>query len=100
MRKAPSLYVSTPDAKPVLCIGLLLFIVLAVDLKNKFSEILSLNYITYEIMLIEEIRTKQGLLNLKIDHPLLETKLANVPKSLVDWDLSKDEIYQFLLKRE
>jgi hypothetical protein len=72
----------------------------SLDLKNKFSEILSLNYIPYEIRSIEKIRKDQGLLNVKIIHPLLETQLAEIPEAPYEWDLSKDEIYQFLIRRE
>ncbi|WP_419867823.1 hypothetical protein [Chryseobacterium sp. CT-SW4] len=72
----------------------------SLDLKDKFSEILSLNYIPYEIKLIERIRKEQGLLTVKIDHPLLETQLAEIPATAYEWDLSKDEVYQYLLKRE
>jgi hypothetical protein len=72
----------------------------SLDLTDKFSEILSLNYIPYEIRLIEKIRNEQGLINVKIDHPLLETQLADIPATTYEWDLSKDEVYQFLIKRE
>lgn len=72
----------------------------SLDLKDKFSEILSLNYIPYEIRLIEKIRKEQGLMNVKIDHPLMETQLAEIPAAPYEWDLSKDEVYQFLIKRE
>lgn len=72
----------------------------AMDLKDKFSEILSLNYIPYEIRLVEKIRDKQGLINVKIDHPLMETQLADIPASAYVWDLSDDEVYQFLIRRE
>jgi hypothetical protein len=72
----------------------------SLDLTDKFSEILSLNYIPYEIRLIEKIRNEQGLINVKIDHPLLETQLADIPATAYEWDLSKDEVYQFLIKRE
>lgn len=72
----------------------------SLDLKDKFSEILSLNYIPYEIRLIEKIRDEQGLVNVKVDHPLLETQLSEIPETVYEWDLSKDEIYQFLIRRE
>jgi len=72
----------------------------SLDLKDKFSEILSLNYIPYEIRLIEKIRDEQGLVNVKVDHPLLETQLSEIPETAYEWDLSKDEIYQFLIRRE
>jgi len=72
----------------------------SLDLKNKFSEILSLNYIPYDIRLIEKIRKDQGLININIDHPLMQTLLAEIPSSPYEWDLSKDEVYQFLLRRE
>ncbi|EJL74243.1 hypothetical protein [Chryseobacterium populi] len=72
----------------------------SLDLRDKFSEILSLNYIPYEIKLIEKIRSEQGLVNVKTDHPLLETKLAEIPENQYEWDLSKDEVYQFLIRRE
>lgn len=94
---------STTDEK---LLGELLFelcdfhIYSSLDLKDKFSEILSLNYIPYEIRLIEKIRKKQQLLNVKIDHPLMETQLADIPEVPYEWDLSKDEVYQFLIKRE
>ncbi|ALR29314.1 hypothetical protein ATE47_01640 [Chryseobacterium sp. IHB B 17019] len=72
----------------------------AMDLKNKFSEILSLDYIPYEIRLIEKIRDEQGLINVKIDHPLMKSQLADIPVSAYGWDLSNDEVYQFLIRRE
>lgn len=72
----------------------------SLDLKEKFSEILSLSYIPYEIKLIENIRSDQGIPNVKIDHPLLETPLAEIPEAAYEWDLSQDEVYQFLIKRE
>jgi hypothetical protein len=72
----------------------------SLDLKNKFSEILSLNYIPYEIRLIEKIRKEQGLINVQIDHPLLKTELAEIPDNKYEWDLANDEVYQFLLRKE
>jgi len=72
----------------------------SLDLKDRFSEILSLNFIPYEIRLIEKIRSEQGLGNVKINHPLLETQLADIPETANEWDLSHDEIYQFLKRRE
>ncbi|WP_027375336.1 MULTISPECIES: hypothetical protein [Chryseobacterium] len=72
----------------------------SLDLKDKFSEILSLNYIPVEIRLIEKIREGKGLVNIQVDHPLLKTQLADIPDTKYEWDLSKDEIYQFLLRRE
>ena len=72
----------------------------AMDLKDKFSKILSLNYIPYEIRLVEKIRVEQGLINVKIDHPLMETQLADIPASAYGWNLSDDEVYQFLISRE
>lgn len=72
----------------------------SLDLKNKFSEILSLNYIPYDVRLIEKIRQEKGLTTVQIEHPLLATPLANIPKLKYDWDLSKDEVYQYLLRRE
>ena len=72
----------------------------SLDQKNKFSEILTMNYIPYDVRLIEKIRRDQGLTTFQIEHPLLETQLANIPESLYEWDLSKDEVYQYLLRRE
>lgn len=72
----------------------------SLDLKDKFSELLSLNYIPYDIRLIEKIRTRQGLLNVEVAHPLLETRLAEIPGAYAEWDLSNDEVYQFLVKSE
>ncbi|GKS15067.1 hypothetical protein YDYSY3_60670 [Paenibacillus chitinolyticus] len=72
----------------------------SLDLKNKFSEILSLNYIPYDVRLIEKIRQEHGLTTVQIEHPLLATPLANIPKFKYEWDLSKDEVYQYLLRRE
>lgn len=72
----------------------------SLDLKNKFSEILSMNYIPYEIRLIEKIRHAQELFNCRIEHPLLETELAKIPEEKYEWDLSKDEVYQYLVRRE
>ncbi len=72
----------------------------SLDLKNKFSEILSMNYIPYDVRLIEKIRQAQGLITVQIEHPLLETQLANIPEDKYEWDLSNDEVYQYLLRRE
>ncbi|WP_293879070.1 hypothetical protein [Sphingobacterium sp. UBA1498] len=72
----------------------------SLDLKDKFSEILSLNFIPYEIRLIEKIRKRSGLSDIKIDHPLLQTPLAEIPEKAYEWDLSKDEVFQYLLQRE
>lgn len=72
----------------------------SLDLKDKFSELLSLNYIPYDIRLIEKIRTRQGLFNVRVAHPLLETPLAEIPGSYAEWDLSNDEVYRFLVARE
>lgn len=72
----------------------------SLDLKDKFSEILSLNYIPSEIRLIEKIRKGKELVNVQVDHPLLKTQLADIPDHKYEWDLSKDEIYQFLIRRE
>lgn len=69
----------------------------SLDLKNKFSEILSMNYIPYEVRLIEKIRQNQGVIPFQIEHPLLETQLANIPEYKYEWDLSKDEVYQYLV---
>jgi len=70
----------------------------ALDLKNKFSEILSLDYIPCEIRLIEMIRAKQGLFTIDFKHPLMETPLAKIPVKKIEWDLERDEIFQYLLK--
>ena len=72
----------------------------AMDMKGKFSEILSLNDIPYEIRLIERIRAAKGLANVTVAHPLLETKLAGIPETKPEWDLAKDDVYQFLIRRE
>lgn len=72
----------------------------SLDLKNKFSEILSLNYIPYDVRLIEKIRQEQGLTTVQAEHPLLATPLASIPKSKYEWDLSKDEVYQYLRRVE
>lgn len=72
----------------------------ALDLKDKFSEILSLKYIPYEVMLIKMIRKKKGLNMPEVKHPLLETELANIPIIKSEWDLSNDEVYQYLVDRE
>jgi len=70
----------------------------ALDLKNKFTEILSLDYTPYEIRLIELIRSKQGLGTIDFKHPLMETLLAKIPNKKYAWDLDRDEVYQYLLK--
>ncbi|ETT77169.1 hypothetical protein C173_04996 [Paenibacillus sp. FSL R7-277] len=72
----------------------------SLDLPHKFAEILCLNYIPYEIRLIQNMRQAEGLNNVSVDHPLLTTPLAQIPESKVEWDLAGDEVYQFLLKRE
>ncbi|WP_235938069.1 hypothetical protein [Chitinophaga solisilvae] len=72
----------------------------ALDLKDKFSEILSLDYIPAEIRLIKKIRREKQLPDVQIYHPLLETPLADIPENKYDWNLSEDEIYQFLVTRE
>lgn len=72
----------------------------SLERKDHFSEILSLNYFPYEIRLIEKIRAKQGLVNVRIRHPLLETNLASIPEHPPEWDLSEDKVYQFLIEKE
>lgn len=72
----------------------------SLDLTNKFAEILCLNYIPYEVRLIQKMRQAEGLNNVSVDHPLLTTPLAQIPESKVEWDLASDEVYQFVLRRE
>ncbi|MEK4849085.1 hypothetical protein NST04_04315 [Paenibacillus sp. FSL H7-0756] len=72
----------------------------SLDLPRKFAEILCLNYIPYEVRLIQKIRRAQGLTAATVDHPLLTTPLAQIPESKVEWDLVNDEVYQYLLRRE
>lgn len=72
----------------------------SLDLKDKFSEILSMDYIPYEIRLIEKIRREQDLINVQVGHPLLETALAEIPENKYEWDLANDEVYQFLIRKE
>ncbi|WP_405105533.1 hypothetical protein MHH28_21895 [Paenibacillus sp. FSL K6-1217] len=72
----------------------------SLDLTNKFAEILCLNYIPYEVRLIQKMRQAQGLTAATAEHPLLATPLAQIPESKAEWDLAGDEVYQFLLKRE
>ncbi|ARS42232.1 hypothetical protein CA265_22255 [Sphingobacteriaceae bacterium GW460-11-11-14-LB5] len=72
----------------------------ALDLKDKFSEILSLDLIPYEIRLIQVLREQNGLAMPKVSHPLLETPLAEIPAEKPEWDLSKDQVFQYLISKE
>lgn len=72
----------------------------SLDLTHKFAEILCLNYIPYEVRLIQKMRQARRLTAATAEHPLLATPLAAIPESKVEWDLAGDEVYQFLLKRE
>jgi hypothetical protein len=72
----------------------------ALDLKTKFTEILSMDFIPYEIRLIELIRSENGFLTSPIEHPLMKTELAQIPIEKANWDLSQDQTFQFLLTKE
>lgn len=72
----------------------------SLDLTHKFAEILCLNYIPYEVRLIQKMRQARGLTAATVEHPLLATPLAQIPESKIEWDLAGDEVYQFLLKKE
>ena len=70
------------------------------DTPHKLSEILSFDCIPYDYYCIQLIREKEGLATPNIEHPLLQTPLAAIPKDKPGYKLDEDEILQFVIQNE
>jgi len=70
------------------------------DTPDKSSEILSFDCIPYDYYCIQLIREKEGLATPSIEHPLLQTPLAEIPKDKPGYQLDEDEILQFVIQNE
>ncbi|MGE7953518.1 hypothetical protein [Lysinibacillus xylanilyticus] len=70
------------------------------DTPDKSSEILSFDCIPYDYYCIQLIREKEGLATPSIEHPLLQTPLAEIPKDKPGYKLEEDEILQFVIQNE
>ena len=70
------------------------------DTPYKLSEILSFDCIPYDYYCIQLIREKEGLATPNIEHPLLQTPLAEIPKDKPGYKLDEDEILQFVIQNE
>lgn len=62
------------------------------DTPYKLSEILSFDCIPYDYYCIQFIREKEGLATPNIEHPLLQTPLAEIPKDKPGYKIDDDEI--------
>ncbi|MEK4425963.1 hypothetical protein [Solibacillus sp. FSL K6-1523] len=70
------------------------------DTPDKSSEILSFDCIPYDYYCIKLIREKEGLSTPTIEHPLLQTPLAEIPKDRPGYSLDEDEMLQFVIQNE
>lgn len=70
------------------------------DTPDKSSEILSFDCIPYDYYCIRTIREKEGLDTPYIEHPLLQTSLAEIPQEKPGYKLEDDEILQFVIQNE
>jgi hypothetical protein len=70
------------------------------DTPHKSSEILSFGCIPYDYYCIQLIREKEGLATPTIEHPLLQTPLAEIPKDKPGYKLDEDEVLQFVIQNE
>ncbi|MEZ2661042.1 hypothetical protein ACBP89_23910 [Aneurinibacillus aneurinilyticus] len=70
------------------------------DTPHKLSEILSFDCIPYDYYCIRLIREKEGLATPNIEHPLLQTPLAEIPKDKPGYKLDEDEVLQFVIQNE
>lgn len=70
------------------------------DTPDKSSEILSFDCIPYDYYCIRTIREKEGLDTPYIEHPLLQTPLAEIPQEKPGYKLEDDEILQFVIQNE
>jgi len=70
------------------------------DTPHKLSEILSFDCIPYDYYCIQFIREKEGLATPNIEHPLLQTPLAEIPKDKPGYNIDDDEILQFVIQNE
>ncbi|MNZ43859.1 hypothetical protein D3C78_614720 [compost metagenome] len=72
----------------------------ASDTPNKSNEILLFDYIPYDYFCIKLVRDKEGLETPSIEHPLLQTALADIPTSSPGYNPADDEILQYVLQNE
>ncbi|MFT9820960.1 hypothetical protein [Lysinibacillus sp. NPDC056185] len=70
------------------------------DTPHKLSEILSFDCIPYDYYCIQLIREKEGLYTPNIEHPLLQTPLAEIPKDKPGYKFDEDKILQFVIQNE
>lgn len=70
------------------------------DTPDKSCEILSFDCIPYDYYCIQLIREKEGIATPNIEHPLLQTSLAEIPKDKPGYKLDEDEILQFVIQNE
>lgn len=70
------------------------------DTPDKSSEILSFDCIPYDYYCIRIIREKEGLDTPYLEHPLLQTPLAEIPREKPGYKLEEDEILQFVIQNE
>ncbi|WP_285400382.1 hypothetical protein [Lysinibacillus sp. fls2-241-R2A-57] len=70
------------------------------DTPDKSSEILSFDCIPYDYYCIQLLREKEGLVTPNIEHPLLQTPLAEIPKDRPGYKLDEDEVLQFVIQNE
>lgn len=70
------------------------------DTPDKTSEILSFDCIPYDYYCIKLMREKEGLATPNLEHPLLQTLLAEIPKEKPGYILNEDEILQFVIQNE
>ncbi|TVY02071.1 hypothetical protein [Cohnella terricola] len=72
----------------------------ASDTPEKNNEILLFDHIPYDYYCIKLVREKEGLETPNIEHPLLQTALANIPTSSPGYNPETDEILQYVLRNE
>lgn len=70
------------------------------DTPSKSKEILLFRCIPYDFFTIKMVREKEGLSTPIIEHPLLQTKLAEIPKDKPGYNPDEDEILQYVRQNE
>ncbi|WP_334072021.1 hypothetical protein [Paenibacillus sp. A14] len=70
------------------------------DTPQKSVEILLFSCIPYDYFSIKILREKEGLSTPIIEHPLLQTKLAEIPKDKPGYNPDEDEVLQYVLQNE
>ena len=68
----------------------------AMHTATKFSEIFNFAFIPYEIKLIELLRRQEQLKTPIVNHPLLNTPLAEIPLEVPFWNVQQDEVLKML----